>query len=224
MKSDYARLPPTLQQFIIRGCMFSENILHGSFPCLQDVEINSCKIPDSLSFHHLNSLQSLRFINCSSLRLIKLCPIIGTLFLVSLPNLDEQSVLESWQDCRQLHISSSMMLNTLLLSDNFVAPEVLVMDYCQEEETSFENSVHLQSIKTLVFKKCRTKCLPKTLSDFSTLDYIVFSDCPEISGLPELPRSVQVIQITGCPVLKERCQTNGQDWHKIRHIKNRWIE
>ena len=123
-------------------------------------------------------------------------PSINKLVLLQLPNLSVESVLKSWQGCRQeLSISSLAMLNKLLSSQDFFAPRVLYIKYCEEEEISFEKSDHLQSIKTLAFFYCKTQYLPITLSGFSTLNFIHFKGCPEISRLPELPGSVQCIRI-----------------------------
>jgi hypothetical protein len=226
-ESGYTTLPSTLQAFIIRTCVVPQAILDSDLPCLQNVEINNCFVPRSLSFHKLTLLKSLALMDCPDLFSIgglKSRPFINTLQLTLLPNLGVESVLETWQGCRELYISSSVMLNKLLSSQDFVPPRLLIIAYCQEEAISFEKSDGLQSIKILGFDECKTESLPKTLSDFSTLEGIYFNDCPEISELPELPGSVEFIEISGCPMLRERCQLNGPDWHKIRCIENRKIE
>ncbi|XP_078150857.1 disease resistance protein RGA2-like [Carex rostrata] len=227
MESGYTLLPSTLQSFIIENCTVPQSILDNDLPCLQTVGIDSCIVPRSLSFRRLTLLKSLALVNCSDLFSIgglEARPFIDSLQLLELPNGAVESVWESWQGCRKLHISSSVMMNKLLSSQDFVPPSILVIKYCQEETISFEKSDGLQSIKALEFRESKTKSLPKTLSDFSTLEDIRFIDCPEISELPELPGSVQLIYISGCPTLSERCQPNGPDWHKIRCIEAKHIE
>ncbi|XP_078150798.1 disease resistance protein RGA2-like [Carex rostrata] len=222
MKSGYTPLPSTLQSFIMRTCIVPQSILDSDLPCLQTVEINNCIVPRSLSFRQLTSLKSLVLFDCIndfSIGGLKSRPFIDSLKLLRLPNVAVESILKSWQGCRRLFISSSVMLNKLLSSQDFVPPQTLVIACCQEETISFEKSDGLQSIKFLEFLKSKTKSLPKTLSDFSTLKDIVFTKCPEISELPELPGSVEYIGIRGCPMLRERCQPNGPDWHKIQWIQ-----
>ncbi|XP_078166830.1 disease resistance protein RGA2-like [Carex rostrata] len=226
--SDNSPLPPTLQSLKIVCCVVPQAILNSNFPFLQDVVINNCELKGSLSIQQLTSLKSLALYKCHGLRVIQGLesrPFINKLVLLQLPDLSVESVLESWQGCRELlSISSLAMLNKLLSSQDFFAPQVLHIEYCEEEEISFEKSDHLQSIKTLSFFVCKTQYLRITLSDFSTLNFIHFENCPEISRLPELPGSVQRIRIRGCPVLRERCQPNGADWHKIQCIPHRVIE
>ncbi|XP_078166870.1 disease resistance protein RGA2-like [Carex rostrata] len=226
--SDNSPLPPTLQSLKIISCVVPQAILNSNFPFLQDVEIVNCNLQGFLSIRQLISLKSLELWNCHGLRAIQGLesrPSINKLLLLRLPNLTVESVLESWQGCRQLlSISSLAMLNKLLSSQDFFAPRVLCIEYCEEKEISFEKSDHLQSIKTLAFLNCKTQYLPITLSGFSTLEYIEFDGCPKISRLPELPGSVQRITISGSPVLRERCQPNGVDWHKIQCIQDTVIE
>ncbi|KAJ4786458.1 Rp1-like protein [Rhynchospora pubera] len=222
MESDYTQLPPTLQFFTVENCILPPAILNGDLPCLQHVEIENCLVSASLSLGQLFSLKSLKLVNCPDLchiQGLKSHPSMDYLHLVRLPQLVVESVMESWQGSRELYISSSIMLNELLSSEKFVPPQTLGMAFCQEEAITFENSYHFRSIKKLVLLKCKTKNLP-TLSDFSNLEIIEIWDCTEISELPELPDSVQEILIRGCPGLRERCQPNGPDWHKIRCIQS----
>ncbi|XP_078150859.1 disease resistance protein RGA2-like [Carex rostrata] len=227
MESGYTTLPSTLQTFKIEACVIPQSILDSDLPCLQNVEISNCIVPRSLSFCRLTLLKSLALFNCSdlfSIRGLKSRPFIDSLQLLELPNVAVESVLASWQGCRRLFISSSVMLNKLLSSQDYVPLQRLIIAYCQEETISFEKSDGLQFIKALTFEKSKTKSLPKTLSDFSSLEKIWFRDWPEISELPELPGSVKYIHISGCPMLRERCKPNGPDWHKIRCIQEKNIE
>ncbi|XP_078150860.1 putative disease resistance protein RGA3 [Carex rostrata] len=227
MESGYTLLPSTLQSFTIINCTVPQSIFNNDLPCLLNVAINSCIVPRSLSFRRLTLLKSLVLLDCPglvSIEGLEARPFINTLQLLQLPNVAVESVLESWQGCQILYISSLVMLNKLLSSQDFLPPLTLGITYCQEETISFEKSDGLQSIKVLLFSESTTKSLPKTLSDFSTLKEIWFRGCPEISKLPELPGSVEYIHISGCPLLRERCQPNGPDWHKIRCIQDVDIE
>ncbi|KAJ3701151.1 hypothetical protein LUZ61_004856 [Rhynchospora tenuis] len=226
--NDDAELPQTLQSISIIGCVVSQAILDSDFPCLQHVAIMSCAGLTSLSFGSLTSLKRLQLVNCPDLSLIHgnftQHSFIDSLSLQLLPDIIVESVLATWQGCRDLHISSSVMLNKLLLSEKFDTIQNLHIELCLEDAISFEKSDHLLSIKTLFFVNCGIENLPPTLSDFSNLEFIYFINCPIISCFPELPNSVQGISIEGCPVLKERCQPNGPDWQKIQHIQCRYIK
>ncbi|QCD85746.1 internalin A [Vigna unguiculata] len=69
----------------------------------------------------------------------------------------------------------------------------------------------------------------KTLSicPLSSLKNLSLDNCPILQCLPEegLPKSISDLIIEGCPLLKERCKKQeGEDWEKIAHIKNIWID
>ncbi|KAJ1685519.1 hypothetical protein LUZ63_016909 [Rhynchospora breviuscula] len=228
MKSDHTELPPTLQSIIIEGCEVSQTLSLDNLQFLRHNRIRNSGSLTNLSFGHLTSLQSLHLIDCPKIQHIQsLVPLsfIDTLSLLRLPNLDVKiSVLKTWKGCRRLYISSSAILNELQLLENFDAIQTLIIEKCDEDVISFEKSDHLRSIKTLRFYGCKLKHLSSTLSNFSNLEIIHFRKCSRISKLPELPKSVQEIIIEDCPELKERCQPNGTEWHKIQYIQSRSIE
>ncbi|KAJ4818721.1 Rp1-like protein [Rhynchospora pubera] len=227
MKSDHSELPLTLQSFIIDKCEVSQALFLDNLQSLEHIEIKNSKSLMDLSFGHLSSLKLLYLINCRGLHHIQsLLPpsYIDALSLVQLPNLDVKSVLKTWKGCRRLYISSSAILNELQLPENFDAIQTLIIESCDEDTISFEKSDHLRSIKTLAFLICELKHLSSTLSNFSNLENIQFTKCSKISKLPELPKLIQQIIIKDCPELKEKCQPNGSEWHKIQHIPRRFIE
>ncbi|KAJ4752154.1 Rp1-like protein [Rhynchospora pubera] len=227
MKSDHTELPFTLQSFIIDKCEVSQALLLDNLQFLKHIEIRNSNSLMDLSFGHLSSLKLLYLINCPGFHHIQsLVPpsFIDILALVELPNLDVKSVLKTWKGCRVLYISSLVILNELQLLENFYAIQILTIEKCDEDAISFEKSDHLRSIKRLQFFYCELKHISSTLSNFSNLENIYFYRCSRISSLPELPKSVQQIQIEDCPELKERCQPNGPEWHKIEHIQYKFIE
>ena len=51
--------------------------------------------------------------------------------------------------------------------------------------------------------------------------------CRELKSLPNFlcTTPLQKLQISGCPILKERCKRGtGKEWPKISHIPNIWID
>ncbi|KAJ4752152.1 Rp1-like protein [Rhynchospora pubera] len=215
MKSDYIELPLTLQTFIIQVCGVSRFLLLDNLQFLRHIEIKSSIDLTDLSIGHLTSLKYLNLFDCSRLHHIQsLVPpssFIDTLSLVRLPNLDVKSVLKTWKGCRELYISSSAILNELQLTEYFDAIQTLIIEWCDEDTISFEKSNHLRSIKTLGFYNCELKHLPSTLSDFSNLESIYFYRCSRILSLPELPTSLQEIQIEDCQELQ--CLFALCNWH-----------
>ncbi|WVZ02986.1 hypothetical protein V8G54_023792 [Vigna mungo] len=63
----------------------------------------------------------------------------------------------------------------------------------------------------------------KGLYQLSSLRRLTLVSCPNLQCLPEegLPRSISYLCIGDCPLLEQRCQTEGgEDWEKISHIQN----
>ncbi|KAJ4832405.1 hypothetical protein Tsubulata_038966 [Turnera subulata] len=82
------------------------------------------------------------------------------------------------------------------------------------------NSLHLwdfEHLKSLNYKG---------LEHLSSLNQLIIYSCPELQSLPQegLPSSLQYLAIYDSPeTLEERCQEDGEDWHKISHIPTIWI-
>ncbi|KAJ4804692.1 Rp1-like protein [Rhynchospora pubera] len=227
-------LPSSLQSLKISLCSISSDILKCNLPDLSTLGFQSCRSPPSLSIGHFTSLISLKLVDCRDICFLEglqlLCNL-EELRLTQVPKLEvKKSVLESWPGCREsLYINSMQWLKILLSLDAFFPPRMLFLEHIEEEAISLdsefesEGSVLYQKlgfVERLHFFKCKTKCLPTSLRNvFSSLKLISFQDCPKLSSLPELPESITGIEIKGCPVLKERCRYNGEDWPKIAHIR-----
>ncbi|XP_038981896.1 putative disease resistance protein RGA4 [Phoenix dactylifera] len=77
----------------------------------------------------------------------------------------------------------------------------------------------LTSLQELQFSNCdNLQHLPDYLVNLSLLKKLTICDCPKVMSLPKnlLPASLKELHISGCQLLKERCQKEGgPDWPNI---------
>jgi leucine-rich repeat protein SHOC2 len=83
--------------------------------------------------------------------------------------------------------------------------------------------------------KLTLECCPKLIAlpslwCLNSLEHLEIKHCPKLLCLPNegLPTSLEFLLIKDCPELKERCckgeGQEGQDWGKIKHVRNIWID
>jgi hypothetical protein len=175
----------------------------------------------SLSIGHLTSLESLRLDGLPDLYFVEGLSSLHLkhLSLVDVANLTAKCISPF---CVQesLTVSSSVLLNHMLMAEGFTAPPNLTLLACKEPSVSFEESANLSSVKHLKFSCCETESLPRNLKSVSSLESLCIQHCPNITSLPDLPSSLQRITIRDCPVLKKNCQEpDGESWPKISHVR-----
>jgi hypothetical protein len=209
------------EDLTIRGCILAADSFINVLPHLKSLLINGCRSSPSLSIGHLTSLESLH-LSC----LPDLCFLEGLsslqlnrLSLIDVPNLTAKCISQ-FRVQVSLTVSSSVLLNHMLVAEGFTAPSYLCLKYCKELSVPFEEPVNLSSVKSLEFWNCKTESLPRNLKFLSSLESLYIVDCPNIASLPDLPSSLQRIRIWHSHALKKNCrEPDGESWPKISHIR-----
>uniref|UniRef100_J3N766 Reverse transcriptase zinc-binding domain-containing protein n=1 Tax=Oryza brachyantha TaxID=4533 RepID=J3N766_ORYBR len=214
-------IPSFIEKLSISGCVLGADFLTTEFPRLRSISITSCRSSSSFSIGHLHSLESLSLNNMPDLCFLEglSCPHLQDIHLINVPKLTAQSFSQhhAWTS---LAISSSAMLSLILSTDNIMLPEKLCFEQYNEPSITFEISAKFASIKFLEFSNSEVMSLPSSLRNMSCLEGIKFIKCPDLSSLPDLPLSVQKMEIQDCECLKISCQApNGENWPKIEHIR-----
>ncbi|KAI0503730.1 hypothetical protein KFK09_014669 [Dendrobium nobile] len=211
-------LPPKLKSLDIRSTGWKTlNFCSNSNPLpLETLFVNDCpnitSIPLADEIARLAALRYLRILKCPN--------------LISLGRYRE---VEATNNCQ-------LMLNYLEISD----PSVLLMEPLRSiaslkelnisdnhELVSFSNEVEQwfltvrSSLSDLRIERLKSlQSLPSTFESLSSLQDLFLWDVPMLLELPNLPPSLERLEIWGChPELKERYgEDGGSDRHKIAHI------
>ncbi|WJZ94094.1 hypothetical protein VitviT2T_012985 [Vitis vinifera] len=81
----------------------------------------------------------------------------------------------------------------------------------------------------LLIRRChKFKALPESLENLTSLQELRIDDCPQLStlsgGMHRLT-TLKVLSIRDCPELSKRCKPEiGEDWHKIAHVPEIYID
>ncbi|KAJ4804696.1 Disease resistance protein (CC-NBS-LRR class) family [Rhynchospora pubera] len=216
-------LPSSLQWLKLRWCTISSGIFSCELPKLDYVYLEGCRSSTSLSIDKMTSVTDLTLSGFPDVWFLSglhsLC--LKKLHLTLLPKLKVKDHVQSWPSgAEELHTDKLEMLK--IFSSRATIPlRTLILEFLQEETFTSEDLSLLNSLERLCFFRC--KAIPTNFTNLSSLQVISFEYCPHISQLPELPKSIRIIEIKGCPVLKERCRHNGEDWPKIADINYKLI-
>ena len=217
-------LPLSLVKLFISGCMLAADSFGNGLPQLNGLSMFGCRSTPSLSITHLTSLKELSLGNFPDLCFLEG---LSSLYLLSLhltevPKLSVEFISQ-FRVQRSLYVSSTELLNHMLMAEGFTIPTFLCLENCKESSVTFEESASFSSVKHLRLCLCEMKSLPGNLKCFSSLEELDIHACPNISSLPDLPSTLQRIYIWDCELLKESCRApDGESWPKIAHI--RWKE
>ncbi|KAK9938353.1 hypothetical protein M0R45_015096 [Rubus argutus] len=130
----------------------------------------------------------------------------------NLNSLEELSI----EDCGGLHKLTSLRDLSILGIDD----RDLVSFPTVEKEN--KNEMMLQLPKSLVYIHINgfpnLKKLSNNFQFLTSLEQLDICDCPKLASIPEegLPRSLERLEISMCPLLEERCK--GRYWPKIARI------
>ncbi|XP_072150125.1 uncharacterized protein [Setaria viridis] len=203
------------------NCFLAADSLSVSLPHLEYLHIYFCRSSASLSIGHLTSLKSLSICGIqdlcfleglSSLQLLEVS-------LRDVPKLTAECI-SHFRVQRAFLISSSVLLRHMLSSEGFTVPADLTLECWKEPSFSFEESAKFSSVEELSLVGCEMKFLPRNLKCLSSLKRLRIGCCANIYPLPDLPCSLQHIEIYGCELLKESCRApDGESWPKIAHIR-----
>ncbi|KAG1347329.1 disease resistance protein RGA2 [Cocos nucifera] len=188
----------------------------------------------SLCLSNLRALIHLHLEDCPEMKLVGGLQFLTTLELLHLtrcPTLIESSErgqLHEQQGPRalcRLNIDDTILLQQLWillgslhsLQHLWIHPGQMT-NFTEGHELWFRQLTSLQILDIEHSEKLES--LPTSLVNFFTIRMLTIRACPNVSSLPEngLPASLKELHITGCPLLKDRCQKGGADWTKIAHI------
>ena len=205
----------------ISGCILAADSFINDLPHLKSLSIYRCRSSPSLSIGHLTSLELLDLDGLPDLFFLEgLSSLqLKRLRLIDVPNLNAKCISQ-FRVQESLTVSSSVLLNHMLMAEGFTVPPNLRLTHCKEPSVSFEEPTNLSSVKRLEFWTCEMESLPRNLKSLSSLESLYVVDCSNIASLPDLPSSLQSISIWACDAWKENCrEPNGESWPKISHIR-----
>uniref|UniRef100_A0A0D9YM25 Uncharacterized protein n=1 Tax=Oryza glumipatula TaxID=40148 RepID=A0A0D9YM25_9ORYZ len=218
--SDCRVLPSQLKEVTVHGCTIHDGFLHDDLPFLVSLEISKCRTPSVIQVGAWPSLKCLKLCDCLDVCFLEGLPALESLQEVQLvlPNLGADSFTGCKGNWRSLRVRTSSLLHDLSELEGFAPPMLLTIEGCQESDFSLEGIQNLSSIVGLSFMNCKVQSI-SAMKDLASLETLAFFDCPLLISLPELPPSVQYLDIIGCQILEKSCRSRrGEDRRKISQI------
>lgn len=236
-------LPSSIRELSVVSCGVYETCLLNSLcglTCLTTLCLHDCEVtalPSADVFRGLRAVQHLEIVKCRELaaldgieELASLTELIvyGCEKLLVNPSLQQASDTDQIATVspshlgrlEKLRISNPFLLQWEPLSRVNSVTELTIdnSSRCLPEEWLMKNSDHLKHLGVL--DASQLEFLPSVMARLPSLATLEFKRAILVLSLPELPASLQFLQILGChPVLKQRCRKRrGHDWHKVAHI------
>lgn len=234
--------PPSVQQIMLSSCGDLVTCLPQLLPNLSSIYLlklehcaNLISLPSASVLQGLKSLKELKIRNCKRLKslggleaipslkvlVIKTCPMLATESLSdSIEELPKNSVSMAldWLDIdhpelllveplRNLHLTKSVEIRGSHSMTTF--PEQWLM----------RNGASLRSLGLYGSTLRSVETLPDSLRSLPSLRILALHNANKLSRLPELPRSLEILEIYQCSEeLAGRLKEGGLDYDKIRHL------
>ncbi|KAL5704100.1 hypothetical protein ACHQM5_022573 [Ranunculus cassubicifolius] len=186
-------------------------------------------------FRNLTRLRALYVSDCSRLKRLptQLDSLAAKLKRLVITNCDElecitERELMNLTSLEELRIVRCWNLKNLSYSlQNLTSLKKLELRACPELDNS---AIHFHQLGTLeelaICEMPQLTSLPDGIKDLTTLHTLVIEECTNIRSFPDwlqqhLPFSLCYLSIRRCdPELHRRCEMdNGEEWHKISHLK-----
>ncbi|KAK9138479.1 hypothetical protein Sjap_009073 [Stephania japonica] len=218
---------PSLHKLYIYDCPEISYIDLPTLPSLHKLYIYYCPKISSIDLSTLPSLRELIVHDCEKLQVLQ-----GFQFLTALQELLLGPFSEELNDF-PLTISANDDDASSLQSNNpLILPclrELRIHGWDALESLPH----HLQRFTTLKFLQIRDFSklteLPEWLGNLTSLEELSIKEFKNLSHLPSKEQMqrltlLQKLVIDHCPGLKESCSEDGEEWPKISHIPDIWID
>ncbi|KAK9666489.1 hypothetical protein RND81_14G188000 [Saponaria officinalis] len=161
---------------------------------------------------HASSIESLDLSNCKELK--SLCG----------------GGIEQLTNLRYLNLWNSINLDLGEGDDCGMSPWKSLKNLRKLDLWSLSNLIylpqgfqHLTSLTSLRIDGCSLESLPEWLPSLTSLSSLCLHTCNELKSLPKAIRhmpTLRELEVSNCKHLTDRCrEPDGQDWHKISHIR-----
>ncbi|XP_078156842.1 putative disease resistance protein RGA3 [Carex rostrata] len=230
--------PPSIQRLMLHSCgdlvaCLPQLLLDLSLLC--SLELVNCanliSLPSANVLQSLTSLKELKIHNCEGLKSLGGLEGILTLKVLVIktcPNLATKSPLDSIEQSSRNRLSMALdqldidQPEILLALPNIHVTRLLEISGSHginllPEQWLLQNGASLRYMGLLDLRSVET--LPDSLQSLPSLRVLVLHNAYKLTRLPELPRSLEVLEILGCSEeLDGRLKEGGLDYDKIRHL------
>ncbi|KAK4426595.1 putative disease resistance protein RGA1 [Sesamum alatum] len=228
---------PTLKSLSIDE---SSATVLGSLSCLTSLtslSLYKFKDLDAFPGDFPQDLKNLEIIDSSIRTISNVLDGLSALKTLSLRNCSNlESLAEEFKNLNSLeHLEIIRILHLRETESVVRAPEkgnsLQYLDLCwlPKMEHLPESMQLFKALSKLTIVNCEGLCsLPHWLGSLQSLSELDIIDCEKLNSLPDgfnSLKSLRELEISGCPQLEKRCKKPmGEDWPKISHIPNIYID
>ncbi|XP_058225856.1 putative disease resistance protein At3g14460 [Rhododendron vialii] len=205
---------PSLESLEINDCPEIETFPEGGLPSgLTDLSIRGCEKLKSLpeQMHTLlPSLESLCLSGCPEIESFPEGGLPSKLYFLEISNC--KKLVGGRRDWGLQALTSLTLFVLLSESED-------VLESFPEEGLLPPTLTHISFGDMWDLKSLNGRALQL----LGSLEYMDICNCPQLQSLSveRLPTSLSALKILGCPLLEPRCRREeGEDWHKIAHIRS----